>query len=166
MDDAELWSLYVHGKQTYRELGEMFGCSAKTIQRHLWRVQADRPIVTPRMVIVVIDTTYWGRSWGVILFQDAITNQNLLEYRVRNETVSKYMEGIDCLILHGFIIAGIVCEWEERAVRSIPRHTCPDVPVSPAEDHHAVPDGEVHVRCGKRVSPTVFVSDRCAQGSV
>lgn len=159
MDDAELWSLYVHGKQTYRELGEMFGCSAKTIQRHLWRVQADRPIVTPRMVIVVIDTTYWGRSWGVILFQDAITPTG-----VPGEERNRVQ--VDCLILHGFIIAGIVCEWEERAVRSIPRHTCPDVPVSPAEEHHAVPDGEVHVRCGKRVSPIVFVSDRCAQGSV
>ena len=48
----------------------------------------------PRRVVVLMDTTYWGRKYGVMLFKDAITNENLLKYHVGSETVEKYKEGI------------------------------------------------------------------------
>ncbi|CEN50055.1 hypothetical protein CCAND93_100001 [Capnocytophaga canis] len=28
----------------------------------------------------MMDTTYWGRNFGVTLFKDAITKENLLKY--------------------------------------------------------------------------------------
>ena len=33
-----------------------------------------------------MDTTSWGRNFGVNLFKDAITKENLLKYYVKNET--------------------------------------------------------------------------------
>ena len=35
-----------------------------------------------------MDTTYWGRNFGVMLFKDNITKENLLKYYVQNETNS------------------------------------------------------------------------------
>ena len=130
LDDKVLWSQYVHGKQTYKELGEQYGCSAKTIQRHIREIDAYRPVVSPRMVIVAMDTTYWGRSWGVMLFKDTITGQNLLKYWVKSETIAKYKEGIECLISHGFIIAGIVCDGRRGIYEAFP-----DIPIQMCQFH-------------------------------
>jgi hypothetical protein len=33
-----------------------------------------------------MDTTYWGSNFGVMLFKDAISKENLLKYYVKYET--------------------------------------------------------------------------------
>ena len=33
-----------------------------------------------------MDTTYWGRGFGVMLFKDALSKENLLKYYVKSET--------------------------------------------------------------------------------
>ncbi len=40
----------------------------KTIQRRMDAYNIEIEIVNPRAVIVFIDATYWGRSFGVMLF--------------------------------------------------------------------------------------------------
>ncbi len=57
-----------------------------------------------------MDTTYWGRSFGVMLFKDAITKENLLKYYVKTETNKLYQQGIEELISKGYIIKAIVCD--------------------------------------------------------
>ena len=51
-----------------------------------------------------MDTTYWGRNFGVMLFKDNITKANLLKYYVKHETNSVYIQGINELKKLGFII--------------------------------------------------------------
>jgi hypothetical protein len=91
----ELWDSYTKGKQTYSQLASTYSCSIRTIQRNLDKHQIveDEKIISP--VIVLMDTTYWGRNFGVMLFKDAITKQNLLKYYVKTETNSLYVKGID-----------------------------------------------------------------------
>lgn len=57
-----------------------------------------------------MDTTYWGNNFGVMLFKDAITKENLLKYYVKSETNALYKQGIIKLEEQGFIIDGIVCD--------------------------------------------------------
>lgn len=57
-----------------------------------------------------MDTTYWGRNFGVMLFKDAITKVNLLKYYVKQETNTAYKQGVLELQKRGFIIKGIVCD--------------------------------------------------------
>jgi len=57
-----------------------------------------------------LDTTYWGRNFGVMLFRDAISKKNLLHYYVNNETVASYKKGIEELESQGYIIKAIVCD--------------------------------------------------------
>ena len=120
LDDAELWHEYVDRKQTYREIGEAHGVSAKTVQRRLMRYHSERPRKEPRGVIVLMDTTYWGRAYGVMLFKDAITNENLLKYFVTSETVERYVQGIAELERMGYDILGIVCDGRRGLFNAFP----------------------------------------------
>lgn len=110
LSDQQIWQEYVEHKQTYSELAQRYGCSTKTIQRHLDKYKVTNQAVPQGCVIVLMDTTYWRRSWGVMLFKDAITNKNLLKYYVQRETVAKYKEGISEIKRLGFFILGIVCD--------------------------------------------------------
>jgi hypothetical protein len=48
-----------------------------------------------RRVVVLMDTTYWGRNFGVMLFKDAWSKENLLKYYVKHETNALYVRGIE-----------------------------------------------------------------------
>lgn len=61
-----------------------------------------------REIIVLMDTIYWGRGFGVMLFKDAVSKENLLKYYVKTETNAKYIEGIEAIKAQGFTILGIV----------------------------------------------------------
>lgn len=63
-----------------------------------------------RKVVVLMDTTYFGRTFGVMLFKDAYTKENLLKYYVKYETNALYQQGIRTLQAKGFTVLGIVCD--------------------------------------------------------
>lgn len=74
-----------------------------------------------------MDTTYWGRNFGVMLFKDSYTKENLLKYYVKTETNSLYMAGINELKSQGFNIAAIVCDGRKGLLQSfgsIPVQMC------------------------------------------
>lgn len=54
-----------------------------------------------------MDTSYWGRSFGVMLFKDALKKENLLKYYVKNETNTLYLQGINELKSSGFEVIPI-----------------------------------------------------------
>lgn len=57
-----------------------------------------------------MDTTYWGRGFGVMLFKDALTKENLLKYYVKTETNAMYLQGINSLKSLGYQVLAIVCD--------------------------------------------------------
>jgi hypothetical protein len=105
-----LWEEYSSGKQTYLQLADKYACSVNTIRRKLDKSFPLFSKPEARSVIVLMDTTYWGRNFGVMLLKDAITKENLLKYYVKHETNSLYIRGIDELKDKGFTIIAIVCD--------------------------------------------------------
>ena len=79
-----------------------------------------------------MDTTYWGHSFGVMLFKDAITKENLLKYYVKSETNSLYRQGVEHLKSQGFTIVGIVCDGRRGLIQSFK-----GVPVQMCQFHQA-----------------------------
>lgn len=67
-----------------------------------------------------MDTTYFGRAFGVMLFKDAGSGKNLLKYYVKYETNQKYKEGIEVLIANGFTIDAIVCDGRKGLLNLFP----------------------------------------------
>jgi len=79
-----------------------------------------------------MDTTYWGTTFGVMLFKDAITKENLLKYYVKTETNVLYKQGIEQLKSAGFIIVGIVCDGRKGLINSFK-----GIPVQMCQFHQA-----------------------------
>jgi len=115
-----LWEEYTSGKQTYTQLAARYNCTIKTIQRRLdsYSVPSHQP--SARSVVVLMDTTYWGKDFGVMLFKDAITKENLLKYYVKHETNALYIQGIEELKTRGFDIKAIVCDGRKGLIQSFP----------------------------------------------
>ncbi len=102
-------------------------CSKRTIQRKIDLHQVTLPQKTAREVVVLMDSTYWGRVFGIMLFKDSITKENLLKYYIKNETNSKYRKGIEELKSRGYIIKAIVCDGRRGLIQSfenIPVQMC------------------------------------------
>jgi len=57
-----------------------YKCSKRTIQRKIDLHKISTPQKEPRKVVILMDTTYWGRNFGVMLFKDAYAKENLLKY--------------------------------------------------------------------------------------
>jgi len=57
-----------------------------------------------------MDTTYWGRKYGVMLFKDAMTGRDLLWYFVKSETNALYAQGIAELEKKGYEILALVMD--------------------------------------------------------
>jgi len=127
-----IWEEYIKGKQTYKQLSEKYNCSKRTIQRKIDLHNLTIPVQQARKVIILMDTTYWGRSFGVMLFKDAITKKNLLKYYVKNETNLLYRQGIRYLQSKGFVVIAIVCDGRRGLLNSFV-----DIPVQMCQFHQA-----------------------------
>ena len=99
------------------------------------RVPGGNPPAKARRVIVLMDTTYWGRNLGLMLFKDAITNRDLLRYYVRSETVQDYIRGGRGADAQGLRNRGDRLRWQAGADAGVRGHPRSDVHVPPAGDH-------------------------------
>ncbi len=125
-----MWIEYLEGKQTYLQLAKKYGCSLKTIQRRIDSVEVKSPAPIPCDVVVLMDTTYFGRSFGVMLFKDAYTKTNLFKQYVSHETNKLYAEGILQLQKEGFCIKAIVCDGRKGLL-----HLFPGIPIQMCQFH-------------------------------
>lgn len=72
---AQIWEEYTTGKQTYKQLSAKYKCSTKTIQRRIDSYRLQKTTKIPREVIVLMDTTYWGRNFGVMLLRTQLVRK-------------------------------------------------------------------------------------------
>ena len=79
LQPTALWQQYMEGKQTYQQLAAKYNCSVKTIQRKIDAVDTKRHTIFPSVVNVLMDTTYFGRKLGMMVFKDSISSQDLIQ---------------------------------------------------------------------------------------
>lgn len=77
-----------------------------------------------------MDTTYFGRTFGVMVLFDSISRQALSVTEVKNETNMLYAEAIGSLKTEGMEIQSIVCDGR----RGLPQ-MFPDIPVQLCQFH-------------------------------
>jgi hypothetical protein len=109
--DAEfLWQEYLSGKQTYQQLAKKYECSIKTIQRKIDTVKTQLQTNFSSIANVLMDTTYFGRKLGVMVFKDSISGQILYKQYVKQETNKLYLSGIEEIAKRGIKIQAIICD--------------------------------------------------------
>jgi len=111
LSSAELWQQYHSHKQTIRELSDRYGVSESTIKRHLHAVKEEFKCKDfPRNGTVLLDTTYFGRDWGVVVAMDSTSGKKLWRKYVRHEKLIDYQECIEFVTSKEYQIDGIVCD--------------------------------------------------------
>ena len=126
-DKSQVITDYVEGKQTLEQLASKYKVSERTIRRDLEGMRFVHKIANHKEVTVQLDTTYWGRNFGLMVIKDVLRNEILWHKYVRNETIAQYVEGISWLEQNGFKIYGAVIDGMRglaQALYPIPVQMC------------------------------------------
>lgn len=67
-----------------------------------------------------MDTTYFRRGFGVMVFKDFYSNRNLDWRYIKTETIGLYKQGIGLLKMKGWIIKAIVCDGKRGLFKAFP----------------------------------------------
>ena len=127
LDPKEIWEAYCKGKQTYAQLAEQYGCSIKTIQRKIDAASISRETEFAAVVNLVMDTTYFGRNFGVMVFKDSITGKILYKEYVKTETNQSYLAGVREITRRGIRIQSVICDGRKGLLKlfgDIPVQIC------------------------------------------
>jgi len=119
LSTPDLITEYVEGKQTIAQLSKSHGVSKSTIWRRLSGMRHIRVVPSEKDVVIQLDTTYWGRGFGLMVIKDVFRKRILWRKFVRNETLSDYMEGVSWLRQNGFCIYGAVCDGFKGLILSL-----------------------------------------------
>jgi len=116
-----LWNEYVYGKQTSTELGNKYNKCRQWVLNQLNDINVDdQKIITiiPQSIVVVADTTFFRRSYGVTIFREPNLKKNLIWKEVHSETPGHYDQlknELECL---GFKINAVILDGK-RGVRQV-----------------------------------------------
>lgn len=103
------------GRYTTFDISEKVGLSTRQIYRYLRQTKTDTrcniPLLPRREVVVLMDAMYWGKDFGVVIFQD-YTEGTVLWYKFidKKECINDYEDGIKHLLKHAIKINGIVSD--------------------------------------------------------
>ena len=126
-DKSQVITDYVEGKQTLMQLSAKYNVSERTIRRDLEGMRFVHSIAKYKEVTIQLDTTYWGRNFGLMVIKDVLRNKVLWHKYVRNETIAQYVEGVSWLQSQGFKIYGAVIDGMRglaQALYPIPVQMC------------------------------------------
>ena len=118
----DIISDYVEHKMTLSELSSKYHKSVSTIQRRLRQMRHVHVISKHKDVTVQMDTTYWGRNFGLMVIRDAVRGKILWHKYVRHETIADYVEGVGWLEKNGFTVYGIVCDGLRGLFQALSRY--------------------------------------------
>ncbi len=106
-----IFNRYSQGIFTIKQLSEKFGISPSSVKRKLMDYTPKKIEHSSRKVVVQMDTTYWGRNFGLVLFMDAESHQFLHHFFIYGkERNQDYNQGLEHLKSLGFDIVGVVAD--------------------------------------------------------
>lgn len=127
----KLWSEYTHGKQTLPELGGKYGHTSWWVRNKLDQHKVSMPEdLIPQETIIVPDTTFWGRSYGVCVFRSWTLRKNIWWNEVPGEKVAHYHYGRNILEERGWRFLAAVVDGR-RGLASVFK----DIPVQVCHFH-------------------------------
>lgn len=117
-----LWKKYTQGKQTYQQIADQHSRSKRWVQQQLSDIVVEEMDHQPGEVVLVMDTTYFRRTFGVTVWRCPHRKQNLLWKFVPWETFEQYHDGITELVQQGWKVKAIVCDGKRGLLQGF---SCP-----------------------------------------
>jgi len=125
-----LWKEYVWHFQTLKQLSQKYKRSKNWIRNHLQAYQKKRVKVLPQDVVLIADSTFFKRSFGLCVFRAVHLKKNLYWSEIVSETVQVYIDGKKIIEDQGFILKAIVLDGRP-GIRDI----FTDIPVQMCQFH-------------------------------
>lgn len=122
-----LWEEYSVGKQTLSEIGTKVGRSYKWVRTRLGEVAVLPDLIEPQPTIIVPDTTFWGRRYGVCVFRSWTLKRNLWWGEVSTEVMANYYYGRKILEAQGWFFTAAVVDGRRglaTVFKDIPVQVC------------------------------------------
>jgi len=107
---TNLWRAYVSGKQTLTQLAVAQSRSHVWVRRRLDDVSVPHADVIPQPTVVIADTTFWGRSYGVCVFRSADLKKNIWWHACEGERMAHYHYGRKILESRGWTFTAAVID--------------------------------------------------------
>lgn len=123
----QIWKQYTHGKQTQNEIGRRYGKSHVWVRERLDSHDVPPINLTPQPTIIVPDTTFWGRHYGVCVFRSWNLKRNIWWDEVSSEKVAHYYYGRKILEERGWIFTAAVVDGRRglaAVFKDIPVQVC------------------------------------------
>ncbi len=120
----------MYGKQTLKQLAEKYEHSHIWVRRQLDLMPTPKPTITPQETVVVSDTTFWGRHYGVTVFRAPLLSANVWWDEVRSERVATYHYGRKILEGKGWKFTAAVVDGRRGLI-----NVFNDIPVQMCQFH-------------------------------
>ena len=104
------WNDYLTANRTISVLSTLYKCSERAIRRRLSLVVNSFTATYPKSAVIILDTTYFSRTFGVMQFQDASSGKIPYRKFVKNETNRDYLDGLRYIAERGTIIKAVICD--------------------------------------------------------
>jgi hypothetical protein len=124
---TKLWNAYTQKKQTLTELSATYRRSHVWVRHRLDEQTVEIPRVTPVPTVIVADTTFWGRGYGVCVFRGWTIRTNIWWHEVASEKVAHYHYARKILESRGWIFTAAVVDGRRglgTVFKNIPVQIC------------------------------------------
>jgi len=119
INNISLWNDYLTANRTISDLSTLYKCSERTIRRRLSLVVDSFTATYTKSAVIILDTTYFSRTFGVMLFQDASSGKILYGKFVKNETNRDYLDGLRYIAERGTMKKAVVCDGHVGLLQAI-----------------------------------------------
>ena len=123
----KLWEAYVGGKQTLKQLAGAAERSHVWVRKHLDAVEVGVPDIAPRPTVLIVDTTFWGRSYGVCVFFSKELKRAIWWHEVESERMAHYYYGRKILETAKWMFTAVVVDGRRgflNVFKGIPIQIC------------------------------------------
>ncbi len=115
------------GKQTLHQIGSRIGRSYKWVRTHLDRITVVSPDIAPITTVLIVDTTFWGRTYGVCVFFSISLKRAIWWHEVSSERMAHYHFGRKILENKRWTFTAVVCDGRRgflAVFKDIPLQIC------------------------------------------
>ena len=106
----KLWKAYVSGKQTLKQLAAVAQRSHVWVRTRLDAIEVSLPAIAPRKTVLIVDTTFWGRCYGVCVFFSKELKRAIWWHEVESERMAHYRYGRHILEERGWAFTAAVVD--------------------------------------------------------
>lgn len=105
-----MWNEYVFGKQTLKQLAKKNNRSIEWVRQQIEKVELKKKETRPQSTVLICDTTFFGRTWGVCVFRAPHLKRNIWWTDVTKEIMATYYYGRKILEDRGWVFTACVVD--------------------------------------------------------